>query len=598
MPAFLSKLRCLRTSLEPYWEYLSPVLLLVINYHIFISLQKLYSYALTWAGILIVYSPLLFAYCLIRIAMPPLASATLVSLVHLIVSIAHSLKLIYTSTPLQYADLAAIENYTIIYHYLTTPQYFLFACIPVLVYFSCKINRYAISPRKFTVYAAGAFVFSIPTFHPYIESINYPAAQKIYDAFSRQGIQTGKFISYDTVHFNGLPVYIIQTSRPDRLPPTSIENKQKYIDLLAQSAISAKARHTLQNIIIILCESCWYDKNNFYQEASRIRHLDFHELRGIAPIYGGGTYNSTFEMLTGLPAHGFPFPNKHRGPGIPVIYQLYGEQFSPEAETLVSALRKQGFQTTAAENFYGFFWKNNIVSKKFGFKEFYSIESMPVSENPGRYPEDSIMYNHVARKTNFNMPNFIFLNTVYTHGPYASTEDYSSRLQTAMNQMADFIKHVLDSDHNALILIFGDHMPAMNDYFYKHAIIPRDMLTEHGFTAKADTVSLGNVPVLIHAPGGDDARLRSFLKEADGKSLYCISTLLDRHFLRSGHPVFAYAAEHRTCEQYTPQTYNQNIQLYPDWLYAMSLFEPPAPAAAQEPAPAAAPEAEPAPAPQ
>ena len=581
--------------LAPYWEILAPLLLLVANHLIFRQIQEVTSFSTTnWLSMLIIASPLLFFYCLTRIVLPPLAAATLVTWLHLVLSIVNERRFALTTMPLQYQDLFSVENFTIVRHYLTTWHILILLAIPLLLYLACRINPYRLGLARFVLCLLAAALFALPTFQPHLKAIHPALAEAVDGVLEAEGLQPRNHRIAGAIfrlHAIGLPLYLVQT-RQAELDPPSAEDRQQYAALIDATVATAQTNETApRNVLIVLCESCWYNEQHFRSYFTDLLQLGFHEFRGTSPVYGGGTVNASFELFTGLPVHNFPHPNRTEDPSpmrvTPILYQIYGERFSPRADTMVSALRAKGYHTVNAHNFYGLFWKRNIVTYKLGFNRFYSIEDMTNDPNPewwrrahdrsqaelGYYPQDVLLFDFMLGQTDFAQANFQFLTTMYTHGPFNNEHEYETRLKVTMAQLTDYLRKVLEADPDALILVFGDHLPSMNDYYYRHSILPRTVLTERGFTDQAGIVALGDIPLFIHAP--DDARLHGFLTAAHGKPLYCISTLLDRHWLHSGHPVFTYAAEQRTCERYTPNTYNQNIRLYPDWLYTVSLFDPP-----------------------
>lgn len=587
--ACLARLCAVRKALAPHWNLLAPLVLLLANYPIFIGLQDLQTSLLSWSGLLIVYSPLLFAYCLLRLILAPLTSSALITLVHLVLSIANYLKTFLTTQPLQYQDLFATENFAILRHYLTPAHVLILIAIPLLLWLVSKFAPNRRTLRTRLVHLACAALLTPFALHPYLSRLHSGVAESVQTFIDGQGIHSSHLNIAATVQTNGLPLYLVQTSLPTGIPQPTAEDRRRYADLrqTAEAAHAAALTGTPpapRNVLIILCESCWNHGEHFRQQFAGLHRLGFREFRAISPVYGGTTVNAAFEMLTGLPVHNFPHPNRIADPAItpvtPALYQVYGKQFAPHVDTLAAALHKQGYETTNAHNFYGMFWQRNIVTRKFGFDHFYSLEDMTARHAlpdhsktaAERYPQDHILYQYLLERADLNRPNFIFLTTMFTHGPFESPEDYGSRLHTALEQMATFLQDFLHRDPDALVLIFGDHMPAMNSYYYENNIFPPGVIKpDHGFTDKASIVPLGNVPILVHH--SDPARLQTLIDAAHDKPFYCLSTLLDRTFLHTAHPIYTYAAEHHTCEQYTPQTYNQNIRLYPDWLYTASLFD-------------------------
>ncbi len=62
------------------------------------------------------------------------------------------------------------------------------------------------------------------------------------------------------------------------------------------------------------------------------------------------------------------------------------------------------------------------------------------------------------------------LITMSTHGPYPRENDsgeyvYAYELKQAIERFIDFSKEVREIDPNAVIVIYGDHKPALNKFF-------------------------------------------------------------------------------------------------------------------------------------
>ena len=158
---------------------------------------------------------------------------------------------------------------------------------------------------------------------------------------------------------NGLLLHLVQTSFRTILNKPEPATYTQWTQFKKTSSIPAT-----KHIIYILCESCWYNKHLFSELFQPLLDEGFISLRGISPVYGGGTPNAEFEMLTTLPALGVL-----NG----VIYQEYGELLSETTNTLVTLLRNRGYQTLAFHNSTKEFWRRMEVLPKLGFNQFYSI---------------------------------------------------------------------------------------------------------------------------------------------------------------------------------------------------------------------------------
>ena len=202
-----------------------------------------------------------------------------------------------------------------------------------------------------------------------------------------------------------------------------------------------------------------------------------------------------------------------------------------------------------------------------------------------RWVDDSHLYQSARSELTGNPSgNFLLLTTVYTHGDFLIQDDfgerdYFTRLSLSLTRLHDFVKEVQERSPDTLILILPDHKPALSRFFVENGILPESEFSHIGeqsyqfqvqYEPSQDT--LGGVFGYIYYP--DKELEDEFLRRANSKPFFCVSQILDDIFIHSALPAFEYARRHGLCESYNPPSYRDLVKAYPEWLYALSLFEP------------------------
>lgn len=339
-----------------------------------------------------------------------------------------------------------------------------------------------------------------------------------------------------------------------------------------------------KTVIYVLCESCWYNNEQFKQYFQPLLNAGYKTFRATSPVYGGGTANAEFEMLTGLPSNSGVLSG--------IIYQEYSSLIKDNASSLPNALNKKGYLTVAAHDFGGKFWRRDVMYKKFGFDKFISLGDM--GELPKFYseqrktgtwpPDDFLLYRSVLNEieNNTDKKMFFHLITMSSHGPYPYDNDlgqgmYTARIQENVSRLVDFTKKLSQLEPDAIILVYGDHKPALNRFFYENNVLPSDLFVRTGkedndflFRKDATPADYGDVPVFIK--GGDEDVVKKFISDANGKPFFCVSSIFDRYFVNSGLYSFNYNVQNG-CLSSQPYDYHKMITMTPSWVYSMSLFE-------------------------
>lgn len=531
-------------------------------------------------------SPLLSLYAVLRLLFfSAIFSEFIIIATILLLDHINTEKITLTGEPLSFNDLVSVENLSVASKYLTLEGvlfFLLFAFIGILCF---------IIGRKFVTKLINYFLLIV------IFSVTTPFAfsQYVYSFFDNTSEVTQKYnvlmTEYNTAYIqwdwnsnalsNGLPLHLIQTSARKFIPSFSESERQVYSGMKHDKIGMSRRPKT---VIYILCESCWYDKNNFKNEFQPLLDIGYKPFRAISPVYGGGTANAEFEMLTGLPSNSDVLSG--------IIYQEYSDFIKNNADTLPGRLHSQGYRSIAAHNFIRGFWRRDIVYRKFGFDKYIALPDM--GELPPEYaekreswqwqPDDLLLYRSVLNeiKNNKDKDYFIHLVTMSTHGPNEFMNDFGEhsyllKVRESISRLVDFTEEIYSLDPNAMILVYGDHKPAMNRYFYEKNVFPNDFFVKKGlkdsdflFDSSITPEDIGDVPVFIK--GGDEESIDKIITDADGKPFFCISAIVDRQILHSGLPAFNYNNKHG-CLNVQPYEYQQLIKTTPPWIYSISLFK-------------------------
>lgn len=195
------------------------------------------------------------------------------------------------------------------------------------------------------------------------------------------------------------------------------------------------------------------------------------------PVFGAGTSNSEYEVLTG---NSMTFIG-----GGDNAYQLWT---TVEEWGMARTLQSQGYGTVAMHPYIGVNWNRNIVYPRMGFEEFYSEENWFGGELEYiRWcATDESCYNALTemyeQKTD-GQKEFYFIVTMQNHGGYdyegyASTveleyateypqaEQYLSLVQESDRAFEKLVTYFEDVDETAMIIMFGDHLPNVEEEFY------------------------------------------------------------------------------------------------------------------------------------
>lgn len=241
------------------------------------------------------------------------------------------------------------------------------------------------------------------------------------------------------------------------------------------------------NIIAIMNES-WSDLESFGGlEFSEDVLAKTRSIEGIhfgyvyTSVFGAGTSASEFEFLTGnsmafLPSGSIP-------------YQQYVLDDTP---SLASILKQQGYDTMAFHPGDSSSWNRDKAYPLMGFESFKAREDMNVEikESHGGYVSDKSDFAQIIydfEDHDKSKPLFYFNVTIQSHGGYQDTtyenkvtvkghegeffmaEQYLTLVKETDEAFYDLVEYFKSVDEPVIIVMFGDHEPALEEEFYELA---------------------------------------------------------------------------------------------------------------------------------
>jgi len=235
------------------------------------------------------------------------------------------------------------------------------------------------------------------------------------------------------------------------------------------------------NIIIVMNEAFWdpglLPGISFNQDPLPF----FHSLQNkhsagslLVPVFGGGTVNTEFEVLTGHSTHFLP--------GGSIAYAQYVRK---PVESLASILTGQGYTATAIHSYHNWFYRRDQVFRNFGFAKFISGEFFVEPELKRYYISDREVSRLIIEESQKTTgPFFVFAVTMQNHGPYvigygdqakikvqgdlspeakSIVETYARGVAEADQALQILVEHFQKSKQPTIIVFFGDHLPALGE---------------------------------------------------------------------------------------------------------------------------------------
>lgn len=415
-----------------------------------------------------------------------------------------SIKKESTGEPFQISDLFLAGQSVHLLHYVHWYHWVLGATvIPAAIWYARSLRI-----RWWSLPMALVFVALLSTYR--IQWV----ANWIHDNSYWVGVENLTFSQAESERMNGLGTHLYFSMAGLRLKTyTAAEVKQAMDALNAPKPSAAATAGPQPDVYIILGEAWWHDPDDPDSPIKQLKSAGFTESMAVSPVYGGTTPNSEFEVLTGIPIKTFQ-------DGI-IPYQHYVQYITDNSRNLARILTEKGYAATAYHNFTRRFWLRDQIYPKFGFTEFVSMDQMTLTIQPNDWPTDEGLYKAVLGRIGNAGPQFHFIVTVQTHGPYEEDDsdpkghngvhDYRTRLGGAVQSLAAFKKQLDAKGRPYALVLFGDHLPGLRMHQFND-----------GMKSEQDP-RLHQVPVLIASNTDNPQVLADAMR---GRPLYCLSPLV------------------------------------------------------------------------
>ncbi|PEW66150.1 phosphoglycerol transferase [Bacillus cereus] len=269
------------------------------------------------------------------------------------------------------------------------------------------------------------------------------------------------------------------------------------------------------NIIFVMSESFWDPTKvtnlSFSEDPVPNLHHYIENFPGgqtISPTFGGNTANVEFEALTS-------YSMSLLKPGSIPYQQVITNK--KEVPSIPTALKKEGYYTSAIHSFGRTFFKRDDVYKVLGFDKFNAEDTMENVDIDGDYISDLATSKEIiAELEEQKQPTFIHAVTMQNHFPFTEgrfgenlieisgleneeskgeLETYTEGLRRSDEALQYLIEQLDNLDRPTLLVFFGDHLPSLgtNKSFYK----------ENGYITNEKTPSerlaMAQTPLLMYA---------------------------------------------------------------------------------------------------
>lgn len=280
----------------------------------------------------------------------------------------------------------------------------------------------------------------------------------------------------------GGTVYLLQETarffaeRDAIATPERIESAAQYL-LVKNHGFRGPVQQ--RNVHVIVLESFW---DPMLLDQAGLSHdpmdPDFRALWALAgnahalsPVFGGYTANAEFEALCGFPVvrDSVDFENR-----------LY-----LDAPCLPRVLANQGYATIAFHPNVPAFWNRYKAYRRIGFQQYWSLRDFVADDLNGACLSDASLYRQVLERVApliaSGQPLFNYILTFSGHWPYSlansrpsmisatsqipEVEAYANNIYYKSRELMVMVEELRRLDPNALIVIFGDHLPYLGNDF-------------------------------------------------------------------------------------------------------------------------------------
>lgn len=307
-------------------------------------------------------------------------------------------------------------------------------------------------------------------------------------------VKAHTFLNYGSI-WNGSIVNLVKefheysfAKKPDNYDTININNlENKYKSM--NDSDEADAASEMPDLIVIMNES-FADLNvlgnNYHtniEVTPFINTLRDNTIKGYAlsSIYGAGTPNSEYEFLTGNTLAFLPSGS--------IAYQQY---IKDDTYSMVSYLKGIGYKCLSMHPYLSSGWARTTIYDYLHFDDSFYIDDFPQENLFRGYVSDQenfeqLIKNYESEKNNGQENVFFFNVTMQNHGGYGySGENYEQTVSlekyrdnypdaeqylTCIHETDKAVEFLIDyfqkSEHDVVIVFYGDHLPNLDNNFYE-----------------------------------------------------------------------------------------------------------------------------------
>lgn len=247
-------------------------------------------------------------------------------------------------------------------------------------------------------------------------------------------------------------------SRPSDYSKDKINEILSKLDEESENSTVATAE---ANVIMVQLES-FMDVNELTDYSNSVNPIpnftmlkeNYSSGKLMVPVYGAGTINTEFEILTGMDTGYF-------GTG---EYPYRTLLQSKTCESICYQLSKRGYHSYVIHNNTATFYDRKDVFQKLGFDHFCSIEYMnDIEYNSIGWAKDRVLTSQILEALKADEArDFIYTITVQSHGEYPDTEYYLNQIKETDQFIGALTEALSDYDEPTVVVFFGDHQPPLS----------------------------------------------------------------------------------------------------------------------------------------
>lgn len=285
----------------------------------------------------------------------------------------------------------------------------------------------------------------------------------------------------------GLPIHLLQETARQLsrgiAPPSEAEVTAALATLGSEAGqrlikVSSASPPT-RNLHLIVLESFW---DPMPLEASRLSAdpvaPEFRDLWAaaghshlLAPVFGGYTANTELEVLCGFPV---------------TADNVYFETgLRRDASCLPRHLAEAGYHTLASHPNAASFWNRVNAYRRIGFQTYLADKDFEMDDMNRAFLSDASLYRQILARIEPELrqgrPLLNYVLTYFGHLPYPLNDSrpavieaaeghevvaaYANTIYYKSRELMELLETLRAADPDALIVLFGDHLPALKPNF-------------------------------------------------------------------------------------------------------------------------------------